>query len=178
MDAGKIGRMRGSWPGLLVRGTVPVWWCALLLTSCVTLDEEDAGVRHPGWVQTDFSRADGNGDGRLSLEELAKHRHREALAEFDSNNDQLISLAEWKQARPNAEKAAEEFATMDANRDGLLQEVEAVRFITGHEGYRQVFRQLDANGDGFLIWEEVAQGEPGALDLPLFPSPVAGAAEL
>lgn len=138
----------------------------LLLAGCVTTEEEMA--EQGRLDQAAFGRADHDGDGKVSSSELAKHMHREALAEFDLNSDGFISNEEWRVTHQNPELSDEPFNRMDGDGDGRIGEDEAVRFITGHLRFKEAFKELDQDGDGHLHWEEYADGEEGALNISLF----------
>ncbi len=144
---------------------------AITLCSCRTIepDPEDPGLI----TQPTFALIDLDGDGKVSPGEMAKHKHREGLAEFDLDNDKQISLEEWKAAKPSAPVGAENFQLLDHDGDGKLTEDEAVLTITGLPSYREGFRKMDANGDGHLHWEEYAAGDGTSLDVNLFAEPPA-----
>ncbi len=141
----------------------------LLLTGCVTTEEEMAEGR--ALDQAAFGRADHDGDGKVSKSELARHMHREALAEFDLNNDNFISNEEWRVTHQNPELTDEHFNRLDKDGDGRVGEDEAVKFITEHVSFGDAFKELDQNGDLHLHWEEYADGEEGILNISLFSIP-------
>lgn len=138
----------------------------VLLPGCRTLEDEAA--EDGGFDQAAFGKADENGDGKLSKDELALHKHREALAEFDADRDNHISAEEWKQARPSSADSDEHFNRLDKNGDGLIAEDEAVLFITEHVDFGDSFKKLDADGDFHLHWEEIDAGAPTELNVTLF----------
>lgn len=138
----------------------------LILTGCRTLEEEMAA---PAKItQATFAMADGDNDGKLSAAELAAHRHREALAEFDLDSDERISAAEWAAAKPSAGEEKPRFKALDEDGDGFIDEDEAIRFITGHADFREQFQKFDQNGDSSLHWEEVDAASPDSLNVSLF----------
>lgn len=139
---------------------------ACALSSCVTTEEELA--QQSGMDQAAFGRTDADGDGKVSQRELAKHMHREALAEFDLNGDNYISMEEWSSTHQNPELTDEHFNRLDKDGDGHVREEEAVKFITEHVSFGNAFKKLDKNGDNHLHWEEYADGEKGSLNITLF----------
>lgn len=99
----------------------------VVLPGCRTIENEEA---QNTFDQAAFASADTDGNGRLTEHELALHKHREALAEFDLDNDNHISAAEWAAARPGADEQDEHFNKLDKNSDGTVSEQESVLFIT------------------------------------------------
>lgn len=140
--------------------------CLLSLGSCRTLN--DTGEEPVAFNQADFATADLDDNGQLSKTELAKHHHREALAEFDLDNDGKISASEWASARPSAGENDPHFNALDKDKDGTIGEDEAILFITEHVSYGNMFKELDENGDFNLHWEEIDAGEPSSLNVTLF----------
>ncbi|MEM7601434.1 MAG: hypothetical protein AAF357_08465, partial [Verrucomicrobiota bacterium] len=119
----------------------PTLLTLLMLSSCRTINED---LPDPAkMTQATFAIADTNSDGKLSLAELATFQHREALAEFDLDNDENISIAEWAAARPSAGEEDPHFKALDKDGDGQISEKEAVAFITGNSGFGKQFRKLD-----------------------------------
>ena len=98
---------------------------AALLAGCVATEEEMA--RDKTLDQAAFGRVDRDGDGKVSKSELAKHMHREALAEFDLNNDNFISGEEWRVTHQNPEMSDEHFNRLDNDGDGA--KVSNVEFV-------------------------------------------------
>ncbi len=145
-----------------------------LLPSCRTLEQEGPVV--PGAIdQATFARIDKNADGRLSLAELAAHKHQEGLAEIDLDDDRRVSPAEWAAARPSQPVDDGLFDSLDLNRDGYLSEDEAVAHITKFAPFVDAFRAMDRDGDGQLTWEEYEAGDAAALNVTLIgASPSAG----
>lgn len=137
-----------------------------VFNGCRTLEEEsiDSGQM----TQAAFAIADSDNDGKLTKKELATHKHREALAEFDLNDDGKISAEEWAAARPSAGENDPNFNALDKNSDGTIAEDEAILFITEHVGFGDQFRKLDENGDFSLHWEEIDSGAPSSLNVTLF----------
>ncbi|MEM9283067.1 MAG: hypothetical protein AAGA96_14665 [Verrucomicrobiota bacterium] len=151
---------REVWP-IIALG---VLWAGL--TSCRTVDEGPEQTEFMS--QTAFGIADENADGRLSQNELAQHLHREALAEFDLNDDNLISAAEWAAAKPSEADNDENFNLLDKNSDSKITQDEAILYITEHVKFGDSFRKVDQNGDFHLHWEEFAENPPESVDFILF----------
>jgi len=118
--------------------------------------------------QATFALADTNSDGKHSPEELARHLHREALAEFDLDSDGDISADEWAVTKPSADTDDAHFHQLDGDGDDRVSEKEAVAFITGDSRFRERFERLDENEDEHLYWEEYATAEPETARFTLF----------
>ena len=104
--------------------------------------------------EASFTRADSNGDGRVSPDE-----HREAAkAAFDAidaDHNYGVTTAEIDAASPQRDgelSAAQRIALIDGNDDGILSEDEN-RLAAEAE-----FKRIDANGDGALELTEVKSG--------------------
>ncbi|MEM6279306.1 MAG: hypothetical protein AAF733_07515, partial [Verrucomicrobiota bacterium] len=59
------------------------------LTGCRTI--EDKSLAPKKMTQAEYATADSDGDGKLTKKEAASYLHREALAEFDLDDDAQIS---------------------------------------------------------------------------------------
>lgn len=76
-----------------------------------------------------FTRADANGDGKISLEEMtteaqeraAKHAERH-FAKLDKDGDGAVTAEEMEEARPGH---GDMFAKLDKNEDGMISREEA-----------------------------------------------------
>ena len=115
-----------------------------------------------------YKNSDTNQDGRVSQAELAKGMHREALAEFDLNNDNYISSDEWAATKLSPGQEDEHFNKLDKDGDGKIGESEALTFITEHVSFTDTFKKLDENSDDHLDMKEYAQAEPASLNITLF----------
>jgi Ca2+-binding EF-hand superfamily protein len=99
----------------------------------------------------EFSKADKDGDGRISVEELDQ-RHRNFLAKADADKDGYISEDEMKafhDARRDKMKAKR---FPDADKDGFVSRREY------EDAARARFDALDKNADGRLSEEELRAG--------------------
>ena len=136
------------------------------LPGCRTMDSSKAkaAVIDPAA----FAGADSNADGKLSREELAGHLHKEALAEFDLNEDSHISAQERALAKPSAGDDDPFFNRLDKDSDGKVAREEAILYITEHVQFGDSFSDLDRNGDFHLHWEELAENEPASVSFVLF----------
>ena len=136
------------------------------LPGCRTMDnsEAKATIIDPAA----FAGADSNADGKLSQEELAGHLHKEALAEFDLNEDSHISAQEWALAKPSAGDEDPFFNRLDKDGNGKVAREEAILYITEHVQFGDSFSDLDRNGDFHLHWEEFTANEPTSVRFVLF----------
>ncbi len=143
---------------------------ALLLansfTACRTIDGPKPFAA--GIDRTSFIKADTDTDGKLSQTELAIHLHEEALAEFDLNDDRLISAAEWAAAKPSASEEDGHFNLLDKDTNGKVDQDEAVLYITEHVKFGDSFKEIDQNGDFHLHWQEFIENDPTSVDFVLF----------
>lgn len=146
--------------------TVLVTLVFLSTSGCRTLNENSAAEE--GINQAVFATIDADSDGKSSATEMATYQHREALAEFDLDDDKQISLNEWRVAKPSTTEDAPNFKRLDQNSDGKISEDEAVALITANENFIAAFAALDENEDSFLTWEEYEAGDSEALVVPLF----------
>ncbi len=98
-----------------------------------------------------FSKADKDGDGRISVEEIDE-RHREFLAKADADKDGFITEAEMAALHEakRTEMKARRFP--DANKDGFVDRREF------EDAARARFDELDKNRDGRLSEEEARAG--------------------
>jgi len=140
--------------------------CLGASTACRTVEEAAAAPK--GLDRAAFLSADLDGDESLSPEELARHLHREALAEFDLDRDGSISAREWALAKPSAGESDPLFHAIDADGDGRITEDEAVAYLLGLDGFMEAFDKLDADGDGRLQWREIRRAEAEAWRIGLF----------
>ena len=116
-----------------------------------------------------FARLDGDGDGRISKQELkqaAKAARGDRggagadmvrrLKEMDGNGDGVIEKAEWKGPEQG-------FARIDADQDGVISAEELKRVAKEASGRWQgrfadtFFRRLDADEDGKISADEWKQ---------------------
>ncbi|HRQ88988.1 MAG TPA: EF-hand domain-containing protein [Bacteroidia bacterium] len=139
---------------------------AALASACKTLDNETSAAPTGLIDQATFAVIDTDADGKVSLREMAVHKHREGLAELDLDNDKRISAEEWKAARPSASGDGS-FARLDRNGDRFITEEEAVADLIEQQAFKEAFAKMDLDRDGKLTWEEYAVGDASSLDVTL-----------
>jgi Ca2+-binding EF-hand superfamily protein len=109
-----------------------------------------------------LSKADANGDGSLTPDEMQAHheqRRAQFMKDIDTNGDGEISDAEQIAFRTKMQE--KRFAESDENGDGLLTENEVHEFRWSH------LIQADANEDGKLTLDEIKTAvENGTLKPP------------
>ncbi|WP_143520859.1 EF-hand domain-containing protein [Puniceibacterium antarcticum] len=101
-----------------------------------------------------FGAFDGNGDGKLTPEEMAA-RAAERFAKADSDGDGMLSVEEMNAAAAEriAERNAKMIERMDQDGDGML----SLEEIRGRRDPAQIFKRLDKNSDGVLSEKEFAE---------------------
>jgi Ca2+-binding EF-hand superfamily protein len=142
----------------------------VLLSSCRTVEEETqytAGINPAA-----FKSADSNSDEKLSQTEMAEHLHREALNEFDLNEDGFISSEEWAITKTPSPESNEHFNQVDKNGDDRIDQDEAITYITDHVKFGDAFSEIDRNGDFHLHWEELTENDPTTVNFVLFSAPL------
>ncbi|HXV39823.1 MAG TPA: EF-hand domain-containing protein [Steroidobacteraceae bacterium] len=92
-----------------------------------------------------FNKADANGDGLLSRDELRQAHHRARFGRLDQDGNGSVSLAELQAAKP--EVTAEKFATMDADGNGQVTP-EEMRAMHKERHRRHAERQDKKPGEG------------------------------
>lgn len=128
--------------------------------------------QRPNMVQI-VQRADTNGDGRVTFEELSAFRpeiQREQFDQLDTNGDGVLTMADRPGpggaggVPPFAVAAAERLLALDRDGDGKVSYTEVSAAKPGYP--RENFSRLDVNGDGSISNEDVetirraAQGQP------------------
>lgn len=143
---------------------------ALALSSCVTTEEGSSSKAHLG-MESHFNAADGDKNGKLSIDEVASFHHDELLALYDLDGDQHLSAAEWNSAHPTAAESDPRFNQIDRNGDKKLSEEEALTWVTEHVSFGDAFAKYDADGDFHLHWKELDEGAPFELRMTVLSLP-------
>jgi len=108
-------------------------------------DGRVSAAEHTAGARQMFLNADSNGDGILTVAELAISRNSQAdSTALDTSSTRGNPLAaEWK--------ATDKIREIDQNGDGKLT-------VAEHQaGTAALFARLDSNGDGYLTQDELAE---------------------
>ncbi len=103
-----------------------------------------------------FSRADTNGDGRLSPDEIKAWRQsifesRDSNGDGKLTKDELVAAAMKRAQQRITRRVDARMARRDKNGDGMISLDEAVSM----RGIERMFKRLDTNGDGMLSAAEM-----------------------
>lgn len=134
------------------RGAVVASAAVAVRSRFVTPPAASSGVQAVGGF---FERADANGDGAVTFDEM--RRARDAMvARIDANGDGRISLSEFldfKRPGPVRQRSPEwrrrVFARIDADGDGFVSAAEREASL------KRRFARLDGNGDGRISRAEL-----------------------
>lgn len=106
--------------------------------------------------QAQFAQLDGNGDGRVSLDEY-RAAAKAAFDAIDSDHNYNVSVEELAAANPQRDgelSPAQRIALADGNHDGILSDAENRAAADAR------FERIDADGDGALTLDELKSGAP------------------
>ena len=100
-------------------------------------------------ASTRFSKSDANGDGEISMEEMAdriqrrrdERRAARMLKRMDFNGDGKVTKDEIEG------RAKKRFALMDRNDDGFVEKSEMRSGRKAHRGHRKGKRRFNRNDD-------------------------------
>ena len=130
-----------------------VLMAAVIAGLLVTAGAVSAQGRPGGGERPDFATLDANGDGMITVEELAAV-HANRFANMDADGDGAVSLEELiaaANARASAQ-ASQMLERMDENGDGLLQ-ADEMQPPRGPSADRML-SHMDEDGDGMISEEE------------------------
>jgi Ca2+-binding EF-hand superfamily protein len=118
---------------------------SLALTACQTAA--------PSGPPDRFGHADGDGNGTLSRNEVARYLGGIQFDAADKNRNGKLTFAEWNPA--GTESGARVFRAADKNGDGIVTFPEAGAFSQEAKVLTEFFTTADRNKDGALSREEV-----------------------
>lgn len=136
------------------------------LTSMLNDISKKTGVSIGGDAADTLSKMDGNGDGKLSSDELSKGM--QSLMPPPSTMDFAQTRSADAASGSNSERTGSQddlFAKIDTNGDGTIDKTEAkvlsdkIKADTGQDS-SDMFAKLDKDGDGKLTQAEFAAGKP------------------
>ena len=99
-----------------------------------------------------FLQADGNKDGKLSLDEVNKVGLPRLFNRFDGNHDGVVTLVEVRQVEPGFEEKV--FVERDLNKDGKVTYAESEKVALAKGGLQHPFSEVDTNRGGFIVKAE------------------------
>jgi len=138
-----------------------------------------------------FDQMDTNGDGVINLEELTDYLHKQGsnyeeakqtathiIQQLDQDGDNMISKAEWYDARLSTKFQDEsiirdQFNRIDDNGDGYITHDELAKLFNGQltlDLIKQMIQEVDQNNDGKISYGEfVSAMKEGCLKKMLAP---------
>jgi len=141
----------------------PALLAAVLTTALLSISQANAFARGGHGGAGEFNRIDVNQDGQLSLDEMTTPLMSKAerqLSQKDSDDDSLISFAEFEQTRNGTKVDLSDIA------DDIVQCVSDIKVETGNEDISvpnvdtfmspaDKFEATDTSSDGFISLEEL-----------------------
>lgn len=101
---------------------------------------------------TTFSLTDTNKDGSISTSEMNQALTDSVFDHSDADNDELITLNEWKVANPK--DSTELFRARDKNKDGVIDKREWQQHVRDSKAFDELLTELDGDGDGEISPED------------------------
>lgn len=126
-------------------------------------------------LRLQFDQMDTNGDGMISLQEMADFLHKmgepkeEAMrtattiiSQIDQDGDKMITRAEWQDARISTKfqddnLIKEQFKKLDLDGDGFISHSELTNLFKGKLGPKlinKMIEEVDSDNDGKISYEE------------------------
>ncbi|MFK7870853.1 MAG: EF-hand domain-containing protein [Roseobacter sp.] len=126
---------------------IPLLIVSALAVTATQSFAAEGGQRAP----VSFEMLDVDGNGQITQAEMSQHRMAR-LSEADANGDGMLSVAEiaargTERAKTRADRMMQR---LDANSDGLLSSEE----LSQHSGRSRMFDRIDADGSGSVTKEE------------------------
>ena len=95
---------------------------------------------------SEFCRADVNGDQELTIEEIENRLVEAIFEKADKNRDGRVTSAEWSVVNPNTPVV--HFYSRDTNKDEVIELQEFQDYVDETKMFDQALAKLDPSGDG------------------------------
>lgn len=123
--------------------------CAVLFAGLPVVSGCNTGALNP--------RADKDLDGGVSFAEFDAYMKERIFAEFDGNGDGRVTMEEWRGQNPKGPVA--NFNKADSNRDGRVSRGESDAKLDRDRSMKKLFKKIDTDGNGRLSAAEITAFE-------------------